>query len=530
MTIFERLGIKKPAFRAESQPSLSSPTTLPVPAIPTADEVARALITQLQSGEGQAPAAYSFNNPHLFNQMQSPERRPLSPVTVTTLRALADNYPVLRSCIEHLKREVATVPVQIAHRDGDTSNATLRRIKLAQEIFTIAGPVGRAQTDPEHFEQALLEDAMVVGSPAIYHRYSRGGEWLWCDTIDAATIRPVTDELGWEPEGGLYEQWIQGMKVATLTARDLSFDKLASVSWQPYGRSPVEWLIHAINTALRIEGWNLTFFTEGSTVADLLSVPEAWSAEQVMVFTNWWNALNTGNTAERLKTKFVPGGTSRLGSHSARDTDWTPQQLWLLRITCSIMGVQPASIGFTGEQYKVSQDESMHSTSRFGGGVLLRLRKRRYDDILERAGYSDLHTILPEEQTEKPKERAEREEIEIRSGSSTINEVRASHGRTALEGGDVPLVASSLTMLSGMTAPPTDPLPIPTDPQAALRADLKRWEKKSLTRLKEHGQAACEFTSEYFPTGLAERLQSDLSSAQTATDIKALFRAVEDTL
>lgn len=513
---------------AHSGAELPSPIPAPlVRDVPTADEVARALMVQLQAGEGKAPAVYSFNNPDFFTKTHSPERRPLSAVTISTLRALADNYPVLRSCIEHLKREVATVPVQIAHRDGDTSEATLRRIKLAEALFTIAGPVGRAQTDPEHFEQAMLEDAMVVGSPAIYHRYSRGGEWLWCDTIDAATIRPVTDELGWEPEGGLYEQWIQGMKVATLTSRDLSFDKLASVSWQPYGRSPVEWLIHAINTALRIEGWNLTFFTEGSTVADLLSVPEAWSAEQVMTFTAWWNALNTGNTAERLKTKFVPGGTSRLGSHSARDTDWTPQQLWLLRITCSIMGVQPASIGFTGEQYKVSQDESMHSTSRFGGGVLLRLRKRRYDDILERAGYADLHTVLPEEQTEKPKERAEREEIEIRSGSSTINEIRASHGRTALDGGDVPLVASSLTTLSGMTAPPADPLPTPADPQAAMRADLKRWEKKSLTRLKEHGQAACEFTSEHIPLEMRERLFISLDDAQTPTDIKALFRAIE---
>lgn len=131
------------------------------------------------------------------------------------------------------------------------------------------------------------------------------------------------------------------------------------------------------------------------------------------------------------------------------------------------MGVQPASIGFTGEQYKVSQDESMHSTSRFGGGVLLRLRKRRYDDILERAGFGDLHTVLPEEQTEKPVERATREEIEIRSGAKTINEVRSGHQLGTIEGGDTTLVATTLRPLSQALTPPEpnptpEPGPVPT--------------------------------------------------------------------
>ena len=470
---------------------LPAPASLPAPAeFPTPEQVAAAIVEQLgvsrltplpqAPGESTAPiigatnpsqadkpSAYALNNPYFWSQPQTPERRPMAAVSLTTLRALADNYPILRACIEHLKREVATVHITIAHRAGDTSDATKARIKQAEQLFTISGAVGRAGSDPEHFEQAMLEDALVIGSPAIYNRYSRGGKWLWCDTIDAATIRPVVDSMGWEAEGGLYEQWISGMKVTTLTARDLSYDKLASVSWQPYSRSPVEWLLHTINTALRIESWNLTFFTEGSTVSDLLSVPEAWSAEEVIQFTSYWNALNTGNTAERLKTKFVPGGTSRLGSHSAKDTDWTPQQLWLLKVTCAVTGVQPASIGFTGDQYKVSQDESMHSTSRFGGGVLLRLRKRRYDDILERAGYGDLHTVLPEEQTEKPVERATREEIEIRSGAKTINEVRTGHQLGTIEGGDTTLVSGTLRPLSQALAipepnPTPEPGPVPT--------------------------------------------------------------------
>jgi SPP1 gp7 family putative phage head morphogenesis protein len=524
--LLDKLGLMR---RADVQALVAAEVARLAPAPPSGpsvDELARAIVEQsglsIATSPG-SPDVFAFNNPQNYTVAQSPERRPKAQVTVSTLRALADNYDILRACIEHLKREVSTVPIVIASKSGDSSDATQKRIAQAQALFTLDGGVGRAQCDPEHFEQSFLEDAIVIGSPAIYHRYTRGGQWLWCDVIDAATIRPVTDSRGWEPEGGAYEQWIMGVKTGTFTARDISFDKLAAVSWQPYSRSPVEWLIHTVNRALRIDGWNLTWFTEGTTPADMISLPEQWTPEQIMTFTNWFNALNAGNTSERVKTKFVPSGATRLGAKSGADSDFTAQELWLLRRTCAILGVQPASIGFTGEQYKVSQDESMHATTQFGAGILLRLRKRRYDDILTRAGFGDLETVLPEKQTEKPKERAEREEIEIRSGKRTINEVRQADGLEAVEGGDQTLVASTLKPLTEALTPP--PTPDPGAPPAPA-PDPARTQLPAIRRKESLDSAAARYRA---------AMQANCDQATSATiaywqDAEKVIRAAWDAM
>lgn len=493
MGLLDRLGL----VRRRDMDAVVERTRAEVAAVapvgPSPEDVARAIMQQ--AGLGQAEP-FAFNNPHLWQQQQPPQRRPLAAASIDTLRALADNYDILRACIEHLKREVAAVPISIVARSGEDTEVIRRRINQAQQLFTKEGGVGRAQTYPEHFEQAMLEDAIVIGSPAIYHRYDRGGAWLWCDTLDAGTIRPVTDPKGWEPEGGLYEQWVAGVKTCDLSGRDLTYDRLSAVSWQPYSRSPVEWLIHSVNRALRIDAWNLTWFTDGTTPADLLGVPDTWKPEQIIAFTNWYNAILTGNTAERVKTRFVPGGMTRLGSKASADTSFTEQELWLLRRTCAITGVQPASIGFTGEQYKVSQDESMGQTTRFGAGVLLRLRKRTYDDILVRAGFGDLETSLPQQQTEKPKERAEREEIEIRSGRRTINEIRAEAGEPPLEGADAPLVASTLKPLDQVLAPPEPaPTPAPAADPAADPTNPARRTRPTITRRDSIAQASARYRS-----------------------------------
>jgi phage portal protein BeeE len=529
MGFWERFGIGK---KAASAPQVEAVDVAAVCAQAEADALQRVsgvVQEALERAQGPGMAgAYAFANAPYYQPTISPERRPYAPVSISTLRALADNYDILRACIEQLKREVAVVPIQVVSRTGKKDEAAKARIAQAQFLFSEDGPVGRASVPYDHFEQSMLEDSCVVGCAAIFHRRNRGGGWLDCDVIDAATIAIPLDSFGWEADGGLYEQWIQGQKVRTFTGDDISYDKLYAVSYQPYGRSPVEWLIHSVNRALRVDGWNLTWFTEGTTPADLLGLPEAWSADDVIKFTNWFDSLS-GNTSARVKTRFVPGGTTRLGSKSGSDVDFTPQELWLLRRTCAIMGVQPASIGFTGEQYKVSQDESMHATSRFGVGVLLRLRKRRLDDILKRAGFGELETFIPEGETEKPKDRAAREQTEVQSGVRTINEVREARDLPPVEGGDTPLVQGTLKPLADVLEPP-DPTSLPPDPLAQARADLKRWERKALTRFRESHSASCEFVSEHLPAALVSSLLADLPGQADPAAIKALFRAAEETL
>ena len=418
---------------------------------------------------GQSPyPLYAFDNPIWYSTPVPPQRRPGSIVTVQTLRQLADNYDVLRSCIQHLKREVAAVPIQIvAKNEKDNGRKIKRAIADAEAFFGQDGGLGGVGKRRAHFEGEIIEDISVVGAMAVFYQNARGGQLLEAVAIDAATIRPCVDAFGWPgPGGAVYEQWIWGVLTARFTREQLAYDGIASRSYTPFFASPVEWLINAVNSALRADDWNRRWLTDGNTPSEKLALPEAWTPDMVMQFAAYWDAKLAGDNAERQKTKFVPGGTAKVGSDSRKDQDFQEFELWLLRRTCAMMGVQPASLGFAGEQYKVSQNDSMESTSQFGAGVLLEFRKATYDDMLRRMGYGamlECQNVTARE--EKALERADRNQKLIGAPQKTINEGRKEEGLDPIDGGDIVLVPNTLIPLSIALQAPV-PAATPTDPNS----------------------------------------------------------------
>ena len=109
---------------------------------------------------------------------------------------------------------------------------------------------------------------------------------------------------------------------------------------------------------------------------------------------------------------------------------------------------------------------------------------------------------------------------------ATRNEARTDTGLDPVEGWDeIDLEA----------APPAPPAPPPADqqpadqqppasePPPAGKADLERWQRKALKRLKEAGSAVCEFSSIAIPDDIAGGIREGLADCQTADDVKALF-------
>jgi len=401
---------------------------------------------------GKSPhAAYQWDNPYQYTVPQSPRRRPGSLVDVTTLRYLAETYDVLRACIEHLKREVASVPLEIVPKDG--AKVSDRRLKQAREWFSADGGLGGRGKYRTAFEKEMIEDVLVVGACAVYTPGPLVSEAL---ILDAATIRPVVDGFGWDVEDRPYEQWIQGMAAASFTRDELRYDGLYPRSWTPYFASPIEWILKTIIAAGKADDWNLAWLTDGNTAAQMLAMPESWTPGQIQEFWQYWDQVLSGNSNERQKTKFVPGGTSKVGDHSRKDQDFGEYELWLLRRTCSIMGVQPSSIGFAGEQYKVSQEGSNKQTSAFGAGQLLEFRKSLYDWLLVRLGYPDLEATNVVSTEEGAGERTDRLTKAAGGPYLTVNEARAEEGREPIEGGETLRTAGPAPTDSEMTAPAGD--------------------------------------------------------------------------
>ena len=486
-------------------------------------------------------ALYAFDNPIVYATPQAPTRRPMSPVTVQTMRQLADNYDVLRSCIQHLKREVAAVPLSIVAKDQkDKLPATAARIKEAEAWFATKGGLGGRGTMRADFEGRIIEDLSVVGAAALYYTNDRKGRPLSVEPVDASTIRPRVDAYGWPGPGEeRYEQWILGLKVAGFTAEEMTYQGLPtnSVTYSPYYKSPVEWLIHVVNSALRADQWNRDWLTDGTSVNDTICLPENWTQAEVQSYSAFWDAMLAGDTKGRNKTKFLPAGSSKLGSNTRKDQDFQEFELWLLRRTCALMGVQPASIGFAGEQYKVSQSDSMESTSAFGVGIILAYLDTLYNDILERREYDDLIVTHVSAREEKAEERAKRNQILVSAGIKTPNEARQDEGLDPLPDGDVLIVAGIAQTLDALINPPAPvAAPAPCEKpgagedgeehgdKQAQRAALAQWERKAINRLRNKQSPAARFESAAVAVPVREYIEARLGRCNSAVSVRSVFR------
>jgi hypothetical protein len=519
-------------------------------------------------------AAYAMDNPYNYRSPQSPRQHPQALVSVDTLRRLADLYDPLRACINHLKREIAAVPLKVvAREDDDDSRITKQAIEAATAFLANRGGLGGPGKRCSHFESEIVEDLCVVGAAAINYQFTRGGGIHQVVTIDATTIRPLVDEQGHAPEddAAAYEQWIMGQIVGRYTRDELYYDGIYPVSYSPYFKSPVEYLVNTINSALRADDWNRKWLTDGNAPARLFGAPDDWTPQQIRDFQEYLDAMLSGDTVARQKAKIVPGGFKDLGQ-TRKDQDFQEFELWLLRRTCAMMGVTPASIGFAGEQYKVSQEGSQQVTTQFGAGVLLDFLNAFYDDLWERMGYPQLVTQRVTAQEEDAHERAGRNQILVAAGIKSINEARADEGLDPKEGGNDLLLSGSLKPLqtvldasktnerpaddvpnqqkqsTGSDAQDSTEEPAPddetatgNDPLASLRTPttrrigptaeeitLRQWERKAINRLKQGRTAACHFDSQALDSELVHRVQEGLRQCVTRTDVQVLFNAVRN--
>lgn len=348
--------------------------------------------------------------------------------TPELLRWTADTYDPLRACIEHLKREVASVPIQIASKDAsDDSPTTKKRIEEASEFFRRMGGYGGSGRRPATFEKAILEDLLVLGSCALYCEEGLAD----CEEVyelDAATIRPITDSYGWPDSGPCFEQVVMGQRVRTFTRQELMVEELNPVTYSPLGRSPIEWLMLPITTGLKADEWNRTWLTEGTTPGELLQMPEGWTPDQIREFWEFWNEMmDSGGLRERRRLRVAPSG-SRLTESKRRDQEFGQLEQWMVRRTCSVFGVSPSAIGYEGETYKVSQEGARRQTSLVGAGPLLEFRKALWDDLLERRGFGDLEAVQKSGRDEDALSRARRLTAAAGGPYLTVNEARKEEG------------------------------------------------------------------------------------------------------
>jgi len=505
--------------------------------------------------QGSPHPLYGYDFANWFATPYSPRRRPDSLIDVQTIRRFADTYDIARSCINHLKREVQAQKFAIVAKDTkDTSRRTKSDIEDAYTFFTKDGGLGEKNEGRRHYELKMFEDVLVLGCYASYYELSRSSDILRVLNIDAATIRPRMDYYGWPGPGeDWYEQWIQGLMVGAFKPEEIEYDGTWPTSNSPWFKSPIEWLLGSILSALKADEWNRAWLTDGTQPGQTITLPEgeAWTPQACKDYVEWLTAMMSGDAKARQKMVFLPKG-AQTKDNSRKDQDFSDFELWLAKRTGAVYGVSLASIGFEGSQYKVSQEGSQNQTSQFGAGALLDLRKEHYDGILAKLGFNHLEILNGETAEEKPIEKAQRLFIATGNvGWMSPSQASQEMGGEAVEGADEIMVLNTFQPLSQAMAPPpvVVDLPIPTDPtkqapgqqaaahpgnskttahKAAAKADIKRWQTKAVKRIKDGRSPSCTFESEYLSPSTIDMLTRILGGCDSLEMVSRAFKLAED--
>lgn len=407
------------------------------------------LATAFDTKEDRWP--FSLDYPWHFWIAQNPKQLPGKIIDATSLRSIAERCDIVRSCIEHIKREVKAQPLTVYPIDPEKSSSrTENRVKAATAWLSESGPLGGVGNAQQQFIDKVIEDLLVLGCYSVWYEQNRRGDVISCHAIDVSTIRPVTDGKGWLNTETPYQQYIQGVPIVSFKPGELRYDGLFPKTHTPYYTSPIEWILGPITASMKADDWNRSWLT-GSTshAGDIYTLPDTWTVKQVQEFTAFWDAIMKADSDERRSTKFLPSGSNKLSDFSRHEMDFQEYEMWLLRRICSIFSVQPASIGYAGEQYKVSQDASHEETRRVGLGPIIASLEAFFDDLLFRLGYTDL-TCSFKPNDEKVKESTgKRIRDEVGLSFKTINEGRTEAGLDKVEGGDVLMVPAGYTTLGG---------------------------------------------------------------------------------
>lgn len=382
----------------------------------------------------QAPVrAYDF--PVAINSVVRP--RAYEPFGFAQLRAFA-NVELVRLAIETRKDQIERLDWRITPREGA---AAIDPDEIARISAFWRKPDG--VTPFATWLRLALEDLLVIDAPAMERRFARNGALVGLDIVPGDTIHPMVDDTGRRPRGPgavAYQQVIKGVAWANLTDAELIYAPRNPRPNHNYGLSPVEQIVVTINTVIRRQAGQLAYFSEGNLPAGLLNGPEGWSPDQIRDMQLWLDSRLSGQTAEQAKLLWVPAGVRYQAFKDSPLKDDFDE--WLARVVAYAFSLPPTPFirqmnrGTAGADQDRGQAEGLEPLKLWA--------KRLIDSVIQddlgapqlEFGWNDAPTVDPLVQ-------AQIDDLAIRNGSMTINEVRARRGLSPLAAGPQPTTASA---------------------------------------------------------------------------------------
>ena len=375
-------------------------------------------------------AGRQFDYPVGYNISIRP--RSYEPITFDQLRALAENWTLIRLLIETRKDLLCAMRWDIVPEDAGKEPDD--RCKEVKDFFKFP--------DKEHswrdWLRMLLEDLLVLDAPAIYPRKTKGGKLYSLEPLDGATITRKIDGSGRTPlpPQPAYQQILKGIPAGDFTRDELIYKPRNKRTNKLYGFSPVEQIMMTVNIALRRQLSQLQFYTEGSVPDMMLACPTDWTPDQVRKMQGYWDEVMSGNTGERRKAKFVPGGMSPINTKEGLLKDEFDE--WIARIVCYAFSVP--NMAFIKQMNRATAGTAVDQAVSEGLLPVLQWVKSLVDYIIiKHFGYTDL--MMKFKNSKDPDlaqeaainlQNSQADQIDINTGVLDVNEVRIKRGLNPL--------------------------------------------------------------------------------------------------
>jgi PAS domain-containing protein len=268
-------------------------------------------------------AGRSFDFPVGFNLRTTP--RGDERLGFHELRALADNYDLLRLVVETRKDQISRLDWSIRKRverdemkPGDADDP-----RVAEFEAFLRYP------DREHdfgtWLRLLLEDLLVIDAPTLYLRRNAAGGLFALEVVDGATIKRVIDARGRTPPppDPAYQQVLKGLPAIDYTTDELIYRPRNPRPHKIYGYSPVEQVVLTVNVALRRQLAQLQYYTEGNVPEAMIGVPESWSPTQIRDFQQYWKTIPSCARRRGSARRLEAAAAAALRFDDAADTTHT---------------------------------------------------------------------------------------------------------------------------------------------------------------------------------------------------------------
>ena len=353
--------------------------------------------------------------------------------TAANLRRFAET-PVARRAINVIKDRVAGMEWKIQARRGRSLSELPfgdERVRVLTAVFERPNPDDSFRS----FAEQVLEDVIVGGFGAAELVATGDAEhplMMW--PVDGATVRIKSDWDG-SPDSVRYVQMLgYGGEQVVLADEELSYIRLNPRTHTPFGLGRLEVAFETVNAFLSAHKY-ASRLASNSVVQYALWLQGLAPAQHERVIRWWQDEIEGTGRVPILSVEQKP---EVLRFANGTDADLRLQwQEFLLRIIADAFDLPAMFLGIEGDVNRSTASELSEHAFRTAIVPTAKLFAEHMtrDAISKRLGWDDLEFVFVGIDATNEREQAEIDEILIRSGVLTVDEVRARRGLGKLAGG-----------------------------------------------------------------------------------------------